>query len=201
MSSYPVKRKDSPVPYMISFIVMVGLVPLPAHVLSYATMGTSNLPPGLFPFLQGYSNASLLSECPPMFLQDISSNKTSSNLSAHYSSKYPASNAIDNNDDTRWTSIGNGSSLTLNLGSPSRICDIGVTWYLGGNRSYNFVLEVSNDSLNFVRIYENRSSGTTNSTEIYHMPDVNATTLRLIVNGSDRNSYAHVSELRLYVQA
>jgi hypothetical protein len=164
----------------------------------FATVQEPILPRSLFPFLDNYSTAAALSDCPPIFLSEVVSNRTNSTISQYYTSKYPASNTIDNNENTRWSSRGDGSYLTVSPGSPFKICDLGIAWYLGDHRSFNFAVDISNNGSDFVNIYTNQSSGTPNSSEVYHIPDVNATSLRLTVNGSDANSFAHVSDLKLY---
>ena len=55
------------------------------------------------------------------------------------------SNGIDNNPDTRWSNLGQGSWIQLDLGSKANICSVDIAWYHGDARQNNFVISVSDD--------------------------------------------------------
>ena len=59
----------------------------------------------------------------------------------------PASAAVDNNLDTRWSNEGIGSSIRLDLGSEKTICSVNIAWFKGNERVNTFDIAVSNDGI------------------------------------------------------
>ena len=81
------------------------------------------------------------------------------------------SNAIDNNLNTRWSNLGQGSWIQLDLGSRKNICSVDIAWYRGSvGRENNFVISTSDDGTNFVERLNAKSSGTTSDLQKYTMP-------------------------------
>ena len=83
----------------------------------------------------------------------------------------PASYAVDKNLNTRWSNKGLGSWIQVNLGEEKVVCSIGVNWYSGNTRVMSFDVSVSNDGINFVKIFSG-DSGKTLSEENYNFADV-----------------------------
>src|SRR5947199_7628729 len=54
-------------------------------------------------------------------------------------------NARDGNLATRWSNLGVGSWIKLDLGSQQTVCSTDIAWYLGNQRSSNFVISTSTD--------------------------------------------------------
>ena len=77
----------------------------------------------------------------------------------------PASAAVDNNLDTRWSNEGLGSWIRLDLGSEKTICSVNIAWFKGNERVNSFDILVSNDGRSFTKIFSGKSSGTTTATE------------------------------------
>lgn len=109
-------------------------------------------------------------------------------------------NVLDNNLNTRWTKLGIGSWIQLDLGVQKVICSIDVAWYLGNQRQNNFVISISGDGTNFNNIFTGKSSGTTLSPEKYDIPDVNARYVKITVNGNTQNNYASITEIDVYAR-
>src|SRR5206468_4651906 len=59
------------------------------------------------------------------------------------------SNILDNNLNTRWSSLGIGEWIRADLGSIKNICSVDIAWYKGNNRRYNFVIDTSTDGTTF----------------------------------------------------
>src|SRR6476469_8506788 len=68
-----------------------------------------------------------------------------------------ANNVIDNNIDQRWAARG--------LGSFKTICSLGIAWYKGDARHYNFYISVSKDGNTYTKAFSGTSSGQTSQME------------------------------------
>ena len=109
----------------------------------------------------------------------------------------PASNAVDKNLNTRWSNEGLNSWIQVNLGEEKVVCSIGVNWYNGNTRVMSFDISVSNDGINFVKIFSG-DSGKTLSEENYNFADVTAKYVRVTVTKNTENNWASISELKVY---
>ena len=107
----------------------------------------------------------------------------------------PATNAIDGNLGTRWSQVGLGSSLTLDIAKKMTVCSLEVSWYKGTERISNFVLAVSNDGKSFTDVFSGTSRGTTNDFERYDFPDTTGRYVKITVNGNTINNWASISEI------
>jgi hypothetical protein len=114
--------------------------------------------------------------------------------------RYPASNAIDNKLNTRWSNVGLPSWIEVDLGGSQNICHVDISWYRGNLRVNTFTISTSNDGDNYEDVFTEDSSGTTKSFESYNVPpDTKARFLRITVTGnSEDNNYASISELDVY---
>ncbi|UXI70274.1 discoidin domain-containing protein [Tahibacter amnicola] len=106
----------------------------------------------------------------------------------------PASNVIDGNLATRWSSLGVGQWVTGDLGGSTSVSGAKIAWHLGDQRTNRFTLAVSSDGVQFREVFSGTSSGTTAQPETYAFPAVSARYLRLTVNGNSQNTWASVTE-------
>src|SRR2546425_391059 len=106
-------------------------------------------------------------------------------------------NAIDGNLTTRWSNLGVGSWITLDLGAQKTVCNLDIAWYLGNQRSNNFVISTSTDGNTFTSVYTGTSNGTTASFENYDFSDVTARYVKITVNGNTINNWASISEINV----
>lgn len=104
-------------------------------------------------------------------------------------------NVIDNNLSTRWSNLGVGSWITMDLGSTKVVCNVDIGWHQGDARASNFVVSVSADGSVFKEVFSGMSSGTTLLQEKYEFPDSVARYLRITVNGNSANDWASMSEV------
>jgi len=105
-------------------------------------------------------------------------------------------NVLDNNINTRWSSLGIGSFIQADLGVQKTICNIDISWYRGNLRQNNFVISVSNDGTSFTNGFTGKSSGTTLLAEHYSLlTSVTARFIRVTVNGNTENNWASIAEL------
>jgi hypothetical protein len=108
------------------------------------------------------------------------------------------SNVIDNNLNTRWSSLGVGQFIRADLGSTQNICSVDIAWYKGNERAYNFVIATSTDGTTFTTKLTSTSSGTTLNSEKYAIPATDARYVRITVNGNTANNWASMTELDVF---
>ena len=71
----------------------------------------------------------------------------------------PPSHAIDQNVNTRWSNLGLGSWIQIDLGQENVICDVGINWHRGNERVNTFVISISKDGKTFTNVYSGKSDG------------------------------------------
>jgi F5/8 type C domain len=108
-----------------------------------------------------------------------------------------ASNAIDNNPNTRWSNNGKGSFIQVDLGSPAILCTVDISWLHGDSREYNFVISASNDGTRFNDLVSAKSTGETNSAERYNVPPVSARFVKITVFGNNENDWVNITEMAI----
>ncbi|MGG6460889.1 MAG: discoidin domain-containing protein, partial [Candidatus Eiseniibacteriota bacterium] len=96
----------------------------------------------------------------------------------------PASNAVDNNLGTRWSNLGLGSWIRLDLGSQKTVCSVDISWYNGNTRQNTFKIDVSKDGNSFTKVFSGKSSGTTTAAERYDFTDKQARYVRITVTAN-----------------
>jgi hypothetical protein len=121
-------------------------------------------------------------------------------------------NAFDNNLQTRWSHNSVGSWILMDLGSSKAVCFVDVAWYRGNERSYDFIISLSEDGINFKHVHASTSTGNSLSPERYIVADrnpsssnqataaENARYIRITVNGNtesdtDQNQWAAITEI------
>lgn len=73
-----------------------------------------------------------------------------------------ASNVNDGDPYTRWSNYGIGSWIQLDLGANYKICSLDISWFRGEFRQINFTVSLSNDGINFDKVFTGTSKGPTN---------------------------------------
>jgi uncharacterized protein YxeA len=107
-------------------------------------------------------------------------------------------NAIDGNQDTRWSMKGAGSTITMDIGKKHVICNVDISWYRGTERISNFVISLSKDGKSFTSVFSGTSSGGTDGFERYNFPDASARYVKITVNGNTLNNWASINEIRVF---
>jgi hypothetical protein len=108
-------------------------------------------------------------------------------------------NVLDNNLNTRWSNLGQGSWIQLDLGSKKSICSVDIVWYVGNTRQNNFVISVSDDGIAFTNKFSGTSSGSTTSPEKYTLPaGTEGRYVRITVNGNTQNEWASITEIAVF---
>ena len=110
---------------------------------------------------------------------------------------------LDNDYDTKWKEEGFGSFIQADLGSVEPVCNVGIAWDKGDERSYNFVISTSDDGTTFTDALRGTSSGSTEALETYDLTDVDSRFIRITVFGNndddnnDEHDTAAINELRI----
>jgi hypothetical protein len=109
---------------------------------------------------------------------------------------------LDNDYDTKWEEEGFGSFMQADLGSVESVCNVGIAWDKGDERSYNFVISTSDDGTTFTDSLRGTSSGSTEALETYDLTDVDSRFIRVTVFGNnddnnDEHDTAAINEIRV----
>jgi F5/8 type C domain/Bacterial Ig domain len=109
---------------------------------------------------------------------------------------------LDNDYDTKWEEEGFGSFIQADLGSVEPVCNVGIAWDKGDDRSYNFVISTSDDGTTFTDALRGTSSGSTEALETYELTDVDSRFIRVTVFGNndgnnDEHDTAAINEFRV----
>lgn len=109
---------------------------------------------------------------------------------------------LDNDYDTKWKEEGFGSFIQADLGSVEPVCNVGIAWDKGDERSYNFVISTSDDGTTFTDALRGTSSGSTEALETYDLTDIDSRFIKVTVFGNnddnnDEHDTAAINELRV----
>lgn len=111
----------------------------------------------------------------------------------------------DNDYDTKWDEEGFGSFIQADLGSVETVCNVGIAWEDGDERSYNFVISTSKDGITFTDVLRGTSSGSSDAIETYDLTDVESKFIRITVfgnnDGDNDDDTAAINELRIGTSA
>lgn len=110
----------------------------------------------------------------------------------------PPSHAIDQNLNTRWSNLGLGSWIQIDLGQENVICTVGINWHRGNERVNTFVISISKDGKTFTNAYSGKSDGTSLSEQKYNLQSQIGRYVRVMVNGNTQNNWISISELKIY---
>ena len=127
--------------------------------------------------------------CTPLSLSAVTASGSQSTL--------PPKNVNDGDLNTRWSNLGLGSWIQLDLGSKKEICSIDISWYRGHERQMNFIVSTSNDGTQFTNIYTGKSNGNTSSFENYNFENIQAKYVKVTVTGNTMNSWVSISEIKI----
>jgi hypothetical protein len=108
-----------------------------------------------------------------------------------------AGSAIDKDASTEWSTDKVGEYIQLDLGTTRSVCEIKILWNDGDERSYNFIVSVSENGTVFKNVMRAISSGNSSFPESYHFPDTKAKLVRLTMYGNSEDESASMKELSL----
>jgi hypothetical protein len=107
-----------------------------------------------------------------------------------------AANSQDDNPSTRWSALGKGAWLTLDLGSAQPLTAAAIAWHQGGARQNHFTLATSTDGTTFTQAYAGDSTLTAEAQTYPFTSTRQARYLRVTVHGNTVNDWASITEAR-----
>lgn len=110
----------------------------------------------------------------------------------------PPSHAIDQNINTRWSNLGLGSWIQLDLGKENVICNIGINWHRGNERINSFVIAISKDGKTFTNVFSGKSDGTSLTEQNYNTQSKIGKFVRVTVTANTQSNWISISELKVY---
>ena len=110
----------------------------------------------------------------------------------------PPSHAIDQNVNTRWSNLGLGSWIQIDLGQENVICDVGINWHRGNERVNTFVISISKDGKTFTNVYSGKSDGTSLTEQKYDLQSKVGRFIRVMVDGNTQSNWISISEFKIY---
>ena len=110
----------------------------------------------------------------------------------------PPSHAIDLNVNTRWSNLGLGSWIQIDLGQENVICSVGINWHRGNERVNTFGISISKDGKTFTNAYSGRSDGTSLAEQKYNLQSQTGRFVRVMVNGNTQSNWISISEFKIY---
>ena len=134
------------------------------------------------------AQALTMSNCTALAVTAVSANGNDGNVPA---------NVLDDNLSTRWSQLGKGAWLQLDLGSAKGVGGVAVAWHAGNQRKNTFVLTTSTDGVTYTQVSSGVSTGTTTAAETYRFTGVSARYVRVVVNGNTLNDWASIAEARV----
>nr|QGU34249.1 alginate lyase [Marinimicrobium sp.] len=107
--------------------------------------------------------------------------------------------AIDGNlaDSSRWSSLGDGKAITLDLGSVSTIDTIRTAWYKADERTAYFDVEVSEDGSNWSSVLTNTQSQGTEGFASNSFNEADARYVRIVGHGNSSNEWNSLIEVQV----
>ncbi|HYY86151.1 MAG TPA: discoidin domain-containing protein, partial [Nitrososphaeraceae archaeon] len=108
------------------------------------------------------------------------------------------SHAIDQNVNTRWSNLGLGSWIQIDLGQENVICSVGINWHRGNERVNTFVISISKDGKAFTNVFSGKSDGTSLTEQKYNLQSPTGRFVRVQVNGNTQSNWISISEFGIY---
>jgi uncharacterized protein YjbI with pentapeptide repeats len=130
--------------------------------------------------------------CDRLAILGITANGDDGNIPRH---------ATDNNLNTRWSNLGVGSWIQMDLGEPKKICNLQIAWFKGNRRISDFVITLFNhrkESEKPIKKLDFKSKGDSLLPESYDIGNVEARYVRITVNGNSLNNWASITEISVW---
>ena len=107
-----------------------------------------------------------------------------------------ADNVFDNDFSTRWSALGSGEKLTINLGAQYNVTEVHTAWFKGDERQSLYQIQISDDATHWLTVIDNSSSGESLGLESNSIND-SGRYLRIIGLGNDSNGWNSITEIEI----
>lgn len=111
---------------------------------------------------------------------------------------HPPSHGIDQNINTRWSNLGLGSWIQIDLGQENVVCDVGINWHRGNERVNSFVISISKDGKTFTNVFSGKSDGASLTEQNYDLQSKTGRFIKVMVNGNTQNNWISISEIKIF---
>lgn len=108
-----------------------------------------------------------------------------------------ASNMWDNNYDTRWSAQA-PCYADYDLGEKRPIDAVGLSWYLGEERQADIEIFISDDGIEWTRVFSGLSTGLTNELEYYDVGGVEARYVRVKGYKTSASAWVSITEFKVF---
>lgn len=110
-----------------------------------------------------------------------------------------ATNVFDNDLSTRWSALGNGQFLEIDLGAVYNVSDLQIAWFKGDTRSASYLVAVGTIPGSYNTILNTTSSsGTTLELESVPVDPFQARYLQIVGFGNTSNNWNSITEIEVY---
>ncbi|BFT73528.1 discoidin domain-containing protein [Paenibacillus sp. P36] len=110
-----------------------------------------------------------------------------------------ATNTLDNNLSTRWSSQGDGQWIKYDLGASKTVAYASIAFHQGDIRTTTFDVQISSDNTNWTPLLTNKISTTTLSQVTYDFTDTAGRYVRIVGHGnSSGNGWNSITEVDFY---
>ena len=106
-------------------------------------------------------------------------------------------NAFDDNFDTRWSALGHGQYIIIDLGNTHLLNAIAIAWFKGDERQSSFQIELSEDENDWTTVTQGISSGETKGLENALPSPRLARFIRITGYGNTSNEWTSISEIEM----
>lgn len=120
-------------------------------------------------------------------------------LSSSSGTEEPDYNSVDGNEITRWAARGSGEWIMYEFTEPSSVSAVELCWWLGHTRKETFDMLLSNDGVNWKKVYSGQSDGVTSGFEKIKIKDDGVYKyLKIVGFCNTSNDMNSLSEIRIY---
>ncbi|AWB65717.1 hypothetical protein C2869_04350 [Saccharobesus litoralis] len=107
-----------------------------------------------------------------------------------------ADNVLDGDLNTRWSSLGHGEWLELDLGVSQQVGTVSIAFFKGDQRSANFDIETSDDGNSWTTSLAGATSnGSSTNLEDFAIPTTDARYVRFVGFGNSANNWNSITEM------
>ncbi len=108
-----------------------------------------------------------------------------------------AVNVFDNDLATRWSALGQGEYLTIDLGAQYLVTEMHAAWLKGNERQSHYQIDISHDGVSWTTVNSGSSSGTSVVLEFIGVND-SGRYIRFIGLGNSSNDWNSVTEIKIF---
>ncbi|MGH3736759.1 MAG: discoidin domain-containing protein [Micromonosporaceae bacterium] len=120
--------------------------------------------------------------------------------SSYQSGDFSPRMAVDSNLASRWSAVGDGEWLRLDLGSRQLVGYVEIAFLAGDTRQARFDLQTSGDGSSWNTVFSGQSSGTTTAPERFDFTDrFNTRYVRFVGHGNTTSSWNSITDIAVYV--